>query len=82
MGKLLYVEFIDHGSTSEWKERSDIDLKGAKSDATLWAVGWLLAEDDIYICLGSFLNDDGLSHTRQYIVKAAITKRRVLRVPK
>ena len=82
MDKLLYVEFIDHGSTSEWKERSDIDLKCAKSDATLRAVGWLLAEDNIYICLGSFLNKDGLSHMRQYIVKAAITKRRVLRVPK
>jgi len=81
--KLVYVEFVDHGSTAEWRNHADVDLDQGWGDASVHAVGWVVAENARTLCLGSFMSDDGeRSHTRQYIVKSAILKRRTLKVPK
>jgi hypothetical protein len=81
--KLVYIEFTDHGSTAQWLDHADIDLNQGSADATLKAVGWVIGENERILCLGSFICDWGQrSHTRQYIVKSAITKRRTLKVPR
>ena len=76
---LLYVEFLDHGSAAGWRDHTEVDLPA--NTCTFAAVGWLVREDKKVLCLGSFRDGDS-SHSRQYIIKACIIKKRKLKIPK
>ena len=82
---LLYVEYHDHGSAVGWKADDEVDLTGNMKDNICIAVGWRIAEDKKFLCLGSFRSDptvSSTSHVRQYIIKACIIKKRTLRIPR
>lgn len=76
---LLYIEFLDHGSAAGWLDDGAVDL--VANTVIFNAVGWWVAENKKVLCLGSF-RDGESSHARQYIIKACITKRRVLKIPR
>jgi hypothetical protein len=79
---LLYVEYYDHGSIVGWKDDDEVDLTGNIKGNICIAVGWQIAEDKKFLCLGSFRSAvSSTSHVRQYIVKACIIKRRKLKIP-
>ncbi len=77
--RLEYIEWIDHSSGVGWIDNTEVDLES--SIIKCRAAGFVIAETPRVVCLGNFCTDGG-SHSRQYIVKAAITKRRSLKAPK
>lgn len=79
--RLTYVEFLDHGTTSAWRDETGIDLEG--ETCLVRSIGWVVKENKTILCLGSFQSlDDDTSHARQYIIKGCILKRRTIKVPK
>lgn len=82
--KLIYVEYIDHGSGSEWRDFTALnDAIQTEDNCRCRAIGWLIREDKRILLLSNFVTDDNsASHTRIYIVKGAITKRKVLHDPR
>jgi hypothetical protein len=78
--RLEYFEFTDHGSACGWLERSDIVTHPTANK--MRAAGFVIKETPHTICLANFCDVDDASHSRMYIVKAAITLRRRLRVPR
>jgi hypothetical protein len=76
--KLVYVEFLDHGSSIGWRSDNEVDIETPAINLC-FAVGWIVAENKKVLCLGSFRSDNKDSQVRQYILKSCITKRRQLR---
>jgi len=81
MRPAIYVEYYDHGSVVGWLAGDDIDLDGDMKENVCCTVGWMVAENKKFICLGSFFDSAGTKcHVRQYIIKSCIIKTRRLKV--
>ena len=79
--KLVYIEWADSTSISEWKF-IDEAIKWAEN--SVWIVkhvGWIIKETDKYILIGSNIADDGKQvGNLQKIPKTWIRKRKRLYV--
>lgn len=76
---LIYVEFLDHASSSSWRDVAEIPDNGI----LCCAVGFKLKETKHALVLGSFVDpNDMTSCSRSYIIKGTITKRRTLHIDK
>ena len=74
---LLYVEFGDHASGSEWANEDET----IEHPLPCMAVGWKLKETKDLLVLGAFVSDDYTkSVSRSNVVKSTITKRRRIKL--
>ena len=74
--QLIYVEFIDHSTADAWQAYDQVTLDHVNE--TMKAVGWRIAENKAILCLAPWVSPL-LTSQRSYIVKSAITKRKVIR---
>ena len=73
---LVYVEFIDHATADEWLMHDKVSLDHVHE--TMKAVGWLISENKTILCLAPWVSPL-MTSQRSFIVKAAITKRKIIR---
>ncbi len=74
---LEYVEWLDHASGSGWCNDEDLD----NAVPVCIGAGFVLKETKKVLCLANFCHD-GASHSRQYIIKSAIIRRKRLVIPR
>ena len=81
--RLLYIEWDDHcSSNNRWQSRKRFKAEGAPCRS----IGWVIAESKDAITLAAtsdFYPDDNDPHFKadQTILKACITKKRLIKVP-
>lgn len=82
--QLVYVEFIDHSTADTWKASSTLDINKEIDQCVVHAVGWVIRENKTMLMLAAWHAPDSTEdiHMYYFIVKGAITKRKIIKVPK
>ncbi len=78
--KAIYLEWLDHASAHGWIDAHDLEHLGPVKQHT---VGFIVYETSEHVAVSTTINSDGPTCCDPIVVlKALITKRRRVKVPK